>query len=340
MNKYFNCIALLMAVLLPSFANAYDFEENGIYYSIYDSSGTNVSVTYKNTSYNSYSGTVVVPATVTHNGATFTVAAISDRAFSGCSGLTSVTIPNSVTLIGEYAFSGCSGLTSVTIPNSVTSIDGSAFSGCSGLTSVTISNSVISISRYAFNGCSGLTSVTIGNSVTSIDDYAFSGCTGLTNVTIPNSVTSISNNAFYYCSGLKNVTIGSSVNSIGESAFKECRKLRTVSLPYSLMTINSSAFYYCEDLTDVTCLAVTPPNMGNYSCIYPAYYMATLHVPEKSVEAYKATDWWSCFINIVGDASEDSNIPSTPVTDKCDTNGDGEVNIADVNRVIDEILSH
>ena len=130
---------------------------------------------------------------------------IADYAFSGCSGLTSVTIPKSVTKIGFYAFPGCSGLTSVTIPNSVTSIDMAAFSGCSGLTSVTIPNSVTSIGEDAFRGCSGLTSVTIPNSVTSIGESAFSGCSGLTSVTIPNSVTSIDYKAFYDC-GLTSVT--------------------------------------------------------------------------------------------------------------------------------------
>jgi len=84
-----------------------------------------------------------------------------------------------VTGIGNYAFSGCTGLTSVTIPNSVTSIGKSAFSYCSGLTSVTIPNSVTGIGNYAFRGCTGLTSVTIPNSVTSIGNYAFYGCSGL-----------------------------------------------------------------------------------------------------------------------------------------------------------------
>ena len=84
---------------------------------------------------------------------------IGGSAFSGCSGLTSVTIPNSVTSIGQYAFQYCSGLTSVTIPNSVTSIGDRAFDYCSGLTSVTIGNGVTSIGAYAFSGCSSLTSV-------------------------------------------------------------------------------------------------------------------------------------------------------------------------------------
>ena len=89
-----------------------------------------------------------------------------------------------LTSIGDYAFSYCSELTSVTIPDSVTSIGNGAFYDCSGLTSVIIGNGVTSIGGYAFSGCSGLTSVIIGNGVTSIGGYAFSGCSGLTSVTM------------------------------------------------------------------------------------------------------------------------------------------------------------
>ena len=109
---------------------------------------------------------------------------IGSWAFSDCSKLTAVEIPNSVTLIGDSAFSKCSSLTSVRIPNSVTSINYSAFSKCSSLTSVEIPNSVTEIGEWAFNNCSGLTSVTIPNSVTEIGMHAFESCTGLTSVTI------------------------------------------------------------------------------------------------------------------------------------------------------------
>ena len=132
---------------------------------------------------------------------------IVSGAFSYCSGLTSVSIPNSVTSIGGSAFSGCSALTSVTIGNSVTTIGGNAFDGCSSLTSITIPNSVTSIGGRAFHGCRNMTSVTIGNSVTSIGYGAFSNCSGLTSVTIPNSVTSIGGSAFSGCSALTSVKV-------------------------------------------------------------------------------------------------------------------------------------
>lgn len=177
-------------------------------------------------------------------------------------------------------------------------------------------------------------------SVISIGQYAFNGCTGLTSVAIPNSVTYIGQYAFDGCSNLLNVIIESPLSSVENGTFNNCRKLKSVSLPYTVTAIKSKAFYFCEELTDFTCLAKTPPVINEYYSIYPGYYMATLHVPEHSVEAYRATDWWSHFINIVGDASEDGSTPNTPISDNCDTNDDGEVNIADVNRVIEAILSH
>ena len=200
---------------------------------------------------------------------------ISRSAFEGCSGLTSVTIPDSVTSIGPGAFAGCSGLTSVTIPGSVTIIADSAFAGCSGLTSVTIPNGVRNIGEGAFYGCSGLTSVTIPNGVTSIGSSAFSGCSGLTSVAIPNSVNHVDASVFEGCnaalfdtttiSGCKLVdgwvievvdTISGNlvldgVRGIGDGVFSGCSGLTKVTIPNSVTRIGSSAFAYCGGLTSV-----------------------------------------------------------------------------------------
>lgn len=170
-----------------------------------------------------------------------------------------------------------------------------------------------SIALYAFKGNENLISVTMPNTIRHMELGVFSGCKNLINVILSNSLQYISKEAFYGCTSLTNITI-----------------------PYSVRTIYENAFHYCENLTDINCLPITPPKMMDYLGFYPAYYMATLHVPERSVEAYKATEWWSSFLNIEGDAAD-----SNPVyhQDKCDTNGDGEVNIADVNTVINRILS-
>ena len=168
-------------------------------------------------------------------------------AFSGCSGLTSLTIPSSVTEIGSYAFEDCSGLTSLTIPSSVTSIGWYAFEGCSGLTSLTIPSSVTEIGRETFMGCSGLTSLTIPSSVTSIGWSAFSGCSGLTSLTIPSSVTSIGYYAFSGCSGLTSLTIPSSVTSIDDNAFSVCSGLTSIYVyPEKVPILGTGVFSGCD----------------------------------------------------------------------------------------------
>jgi hypothetical protein len=148
--------------------------------------------------------------------------------FNGCTNLTSITIPNGVTIIGELAFAGCTGLTSITIPNGVTKIESGAFAGCTGLTSITIPNGVTIIGNNAFAGCTGLTSITIPNGVTSIGNNAFGRCTGLTSITIPHRVTSIGEGAFWHCTSLANVTIPGSVTSISVFAFRSCSSLISV----------------------------------------------------------------------------------------------------------------
>ena len=177
------------------------------------------------------------------------VTIIESDAFINCSSLTSITIPNSVTSIESGAFGGCSSLTSITIPNSVTIIESDAFINCSSLTSITIPNSVTSIESGAFGDCSSLTSITIPNSVTIIEIGAFNGCSSLTSITIPNSVTSIGKYAFGYCSSLTSINIPNSVTSIKEGTFYDCSSLTSINIPNSVTSIESGAFYDCSNLT-------------------------------------------------------------------------------------------
>ena len=214
---------------------------------------------------------------------------ISESAFSYCTGLTTITIPNSVTSIGSTSFLSCTGLTSIAIPNSVTSIGSYAFQNCSDLTSITIPNSVTSIGISAFSGCSSLAKaefagidylcmmefadwasnpltyahhlfingeevkdLVIPANVTSIGGNALSGCSGLTTITIPNNVTSIGDHALSGCSGLTTITIPNSVTSIGDNAFRECLGLTSITIPNSVESIGNEAFSRCTGLTTVS----------------------------------------------------------------------------------------
>ena len=233
----------------------------------------------------STTGAITIPSSL----GGYPVTSIGEGAFSGCSGLTNVTISSSVTIIGYGAFSVCSGLASVTIPDGVTSIEERAFAGCSGLKSflvaegnpsyksvsgllltkdgmtlvqgvngdVTIPDSVTSIGSSAFDGYSGLASVTISSSVTNIGHYAFYRCSGLASVTIPDGVTSIESSAFSGCSGLTSVAIPSSA-SIWSSAFSGCSGLTSVTIPGSVTSVGSQAFYNCSAMTNFVFMGGAP----------------------------------------------------------------------------------
>ena len=169
-----------MAAMLPASMSAYDFKEGGLFYKVY---GDEVAVTYEYENVGSYSGDVVIPETVVHNGVEYPVTAIGYKAFCFCYNLTSVEIPNSVDSISSHAFNGCERLQRVVIPNSVVTLYPCAFNSCTSLKSVVIGNSVRVIDEYCFQYCYQLTDVVIGSSVRYLAIKAFDGCSALRKVT-------------------------------------------------------------------------------------------------------------------------------------------------------------
>ena len=202
---------------------------------------------------------------------------ICQEAFDGCTELTGITIPQSVTKIYSSAFGGCSNLENISIGSKIDYIGNMAFlttkyydnlenwengkvlyiGNClyaakqdlSG--EYNIKSGTRTICYGAFDGCK-VTGIAIPNSVVNINDLVFSSCDALTALTIPNGVTNIGYGAFWYCTNLENVTIADSVTDIEESAFGGCTKLNKIIIPKSVKNIGGGVFSYCTSLTSIT----------------------------------------------------------------------------------------
>ncbi len=260
------------------------------------------------------------------------VTRIGMSAFFGYTALTSVTFGSGSQLksIDDYAFYGCSGLTSIEFPASVTSIGPSAFEGCSVLTSIEIPASVTSISAGAFYNCTGLSSVTFapGSKLESIGDVAFAlngnSNGNLTSIVIPASVTSIGVSAFMFRTELTSVTFasGSKLESMREMAFA-LTGLTSVEIPASVTSIGTSAFNSCSNLASVT--LNSNPTIGN-DAFKDIKEGATVTMNLAAAEVGGAH--WTTFYNNYGNFQADENtevykgvvsgseLVLTPISDK------------------------
>ena len=248
-------LSFLVTLLATTALWAYDFQSGKLYYNILSES--TVEVTYQVYSYsgssNNYAGltSVTIPASVTNDGKTYKVTSIGKYTFNECTSLTSVDIPGSVTSIGQQAFWKCKSLTSVTLHNGLTSIERSAFGYCYALTSIDVPASVKSIGQSVFSNCKKLTSVTLHEGLTSIGSSAFSSCESLVSITIPESVTSMDVAVFSRSPKLTSVALPKHLTSITNSMFGECTSLTSIVIPESVTSIGEMAFTVCG-LTSIT----------------------------------------------------------------------------------------
>lgn len=253
----------------------YDFEVNGIYYKILSTSTNKVSVSRINTFEESYSGDVVIPETVTYDGTTYTVAALDFNAFTGSPGLTSVTIPATVTTVVEAFFNNmATNLTSITClaivpPAGMTNMTADQYAG---VTVTVPKNSVAAYQAdagwgqfatiqgmaYDFKRGSFFYEITGANQAMLVRENANSYKT-MTAASIPESetlagvtygITAIGNHAFYQCSSLQSVTFPSSITTIGDYAFYQCTGLTgSLALKEGLETLGNYAFAHCTGIT-------------------------------------------------------------------------------------------
>lgn len=225
------------------------------------------------------------------------------------SGLTSVTLPQTVTSLGEACFFGCSSLKSLQLPP-VRTIPLKAFDFCSGLTQVVIPDGVFVIGDHAFANCSAMTSLTLPESLTEIGPHAFAYCSSLTAVVLPHDLTTLAHDAFRQdsklasvvfngapsiigayafrsCFALTHVELPTGVSTVGEEAFAYCTALASVFLPSTTISLESGAFLECRALTSVTCNAFSRPALGTNVFKNVPQSSATLYVKPRRIYGYQ-----------------------------------------------------
>ncbi|GAB6119241.1 hypothetical protein JCM30204_03890 [Dysgonomonas termitidis] len=218
---------------------------------------------------------------------------IEGSAFSGCTGLTTLTLGSGLTSIGSSAFSGCTGLTTLTLGSGLTSIGSRAFYGCENLSSaLNIPAGVTSIGDYAFVNCKKIPSLVVPGSVASVGYDAFQNCVNMQTAKIEAKI--IEGSAFSGCTGLTTLTLGSGLTSIGSSAFSGCTGLTTLTLGSGLTSIGSRAFSGCTKLGLMTVNATIPPTISSNTF---SGVNTNIPVIVPSPNTYKAAQYWNLFTN-------------------------------------------
>ncbi len=229
---------------------------------------------------NSASGAVTIPETVTYNGSSYTVVQIATQAFKNATGMTSVSIPSTITTIGNNAFNGCTGLTSVSYNATECATMGTsaatAFNGCISVRTVSIGDAVKTIPAYAFKGLTALRSITIPERVTFIGDRAFQGCISIAQVNFNATECNSMSYAFDGCTNTANIYIGDNVKIIPQHAFNNFSGAISVTIGKSVQQIGNNAFWKCTNLSKINYNAIScndaPGNISYSGDMVFAYY--------------------------------------------------------------------
>lgn len=226
---------------------------------------------------------------------------------------TSISIKSGTLGIAEQCFLDCTGLSSVTIPETVVIIGNSAFQGCTGLPSIKIPESVVHISDNMLSLCRNITKITLGSKIKTIGSYAFA-YTAVNDINLPEGLNVIGDFAFVLCSNLTKLTIPESVNSIGKSALEGCSKLSTINIPASIKFIEERAFFL-TGLNSMESHLMEPfPISDEVFNIHVKDY-TTLIVPIGTKELYQQTDGWKSIKNIK-EYGEESGIENSLVNQR------------------------
>ena len=238
-------------------------------------------------------------------------AAVSDlgEVFKGNTSITSfdeLVYFNGLTSIGKHTFYGCTGLSSIIIPEEVTNIGLTAFMYCSELKSLTIPSNTSTIGKNAFGNCTGLSEIVIPKSVTSMPNSCFMGCSGLQSIIVESGNTVydsrngcnaiIKTESGELITGCKSTVIPKDVTAIAQCAFMNIKSLTTITIPSSVTAINPFAFSGCDNLTSVIMENVTPVNIN---LAFTNQTNITVYVPFGSKDAYEANEQWKEFKEIV-----------------------------------------
>ena len=178
----------------------------------------------------------------------FKVTQLGSEAFRKNAMLTTVNVPSTVKVIGQRAFEGCSNLTSITLNEGLETISIYAVASCSKLREINIPDTVTSMGAYAFYQCSGLNKVKLSSGLKTIPTYAFANCTSLASIDIPYGVVNISEKSFFDCIAMENVTMADSVQEVGIYSFASCDALKSIDFSDNLEMIREYAFSQCTSL--------------------------------------------------------------------------------------------